>query len=63
LEETQPTVLVMFNFWLFLGAESWTLPLTIQRHIPFTVFVLIAGSGFGWFESECTDEGFTGYPF
>ena len=53
----------MFDLWLFFGAELRTLPLTIQRHILHTAFVLIAGSRFGWCESECTVDGFTGYPF
>ena len=29
-----------------------------QRHSPDAVVLPIAGFGFGWFESECTDDGF-----
>ena len=42
LESTKPTVLVMTCFWVFLGAAIRSLPLSIQSHIPCTVFVLFA---------------------
>ena len=54
LESTQPTVLGMMCFWVFLGAAIRSLPLSNQRHIPCTVFVLVAGLGLGWVGSECT---------
>ena len=63
LESTQATVLVMICFWLFLGAAIRSMPLSIQRHIPYTVFVLVAGLGLGWLGSECNDDEFYCYPF
>ena len=51
----QPAVVELLVFWLFLGAAIRTLPLSIQRHIPFE------GCGFVWFESECQDDGFACY--
>ena len=52
----------MFVFWLFLSAAIHTLRPSIQRHIPHTVLVPVTGFGFGWFGSECTDDGFACHP-
>ena len=60
-EGTQPVVLVMVCWWSSVGAASRSLLLSIQRHIPSTVFVFLAGFGLGWYGTEVTHDGFTCY--
>jgi NhaP-type Na+/H+ or K+/H+ antiporter len=59
----QPSVLIMIVFWLFLGAGIRSLPLSLQRFLPYTVIVLLVGMGVGYFASVCTDDSTACYPF
>ena len=59
----QPSVLIMIVFWLFLGAGIRSLPLSLQRFLPYTVIVLLVGMGVGYFGSVCTDDSTACYPF
>ena len=59
----QPSVLIMIVFWLFLGAGIRSLPLALQRFLPYTVIVLLVGMGVGYFGAVCTDDSTACYPF
>jgi NhaP-type Na+/H+ or K+/H+ antiporter len=62
-DSEQPSVLIMIVFWLFLGSVIRSLPLSLQRFLPYTVIVLIVGLGVGYYGARCTDDGITCYPF
>ena len=56
-------VLLMTCFWFSLGSAIRSLRVSLQRHVPYTVFVLVAGLGHGWNGTVCTDDCWTCHPF
>jgi len=59
----QPSVLMLIIFWLFIGALIRSLPLSLQRRLPYTVLVLLVGLGLGYLGAACTSDGFMCHPY
>jgi len=48
----QPSVFMLIVVWLFIGALIRSLPLCLQRILPYTVIVLLVGLGLGLVGAE-----------
>jgi len=59
----QPSVLMLIIAWLFVGAVIRSLPLSLQRRLPYTVIVLLVGLGLGYLGAGCTSDSFMCYPY
>jgi len=49
--------------WLLLGVVIRSLPLSLQRVLPYTVILLVVGCGLGYFAVRCSSDSFLCYPY